>query len=180
MITTLIDCDGLICNFLGGVLDAVNKDCGTNFQEKDCDKWDIAAAYGTDWKYLSSLIEKPGFCFGLKPFPGAVEAVRRLDLRTDVYCVTSPFSGAYWMPERTAWLKEYFGFDKSHVIHCYTKKLIRGDFLIDDKPENIAEWSAAWPAGTGILWDATYNKNAVNVGNHRAYCWDYVMELVGC
>jgi 5'(3')-deoxyribonucleotidase len=176
----LLDCDGVICDFLGGLLAAVNEDRNTDFLPCDCDRWDIGAAYGLDWKYLSSLAEESGFCADLQPLPGAIEAIAALDLRADVYCVTSPFSGPHWHFERTAWLKRNFSFDKSHVIHAYTKRLIRGDFLIDDKPETICEWAEAWPSSTALLWDAPYNRGGVLPSNaRRVHGWPEVLQEVG-
>jgi len=169
--TILLDCDGVLCDFLGGLLAEVNADRGTSFDPRDCNQWDIAKAYGLDWPYLASLAERSMFCTCLRPLFGAIEAVSALDLRADVYCVTSPFSGPHWHFERTSWLKRNFSFDKSHVIHAYTKRLIRGDYLVDDKPETICEWAEAWPSSTALLWDAPYNRggvlprNAVRVRN---------------
>lgn len=178
--TVLLDCDGILSGFVDGVLEAWNKIRGTSYSLKDCTQWDFVEQLGFDWSSTDKIVAQPGFCANLKVLDGSQEAVYRLKKSCDVFVVTSPFDASpYWMPERSAWLRELFNIEKSHVIHCYMKRLIRGDFLIDDNPENVTEWAEAWPNGTAILWDAPYNKNAINAGAHRAYCWDYVLELVG-
>jgi 5'(3')-deoxyribonucleotidase len=175
MKTILIDSDGILSNFVGGLLARVNIETGLDLQHDDCRQWDISKAFGLDWPYLTSIVEHPGFCASLLPYPGAVEAVRELDLRHDVYCVTSPFSGPHWMPERTAWLREHFGFDKSHVIHAYTKRLVFGDLLLDDKPETVGGWADAWP-GDALLWDAPWNQGADIGRGRRVFSWQEVIE----
>lgn len=178
MKTILLDSDGILSNFVGGLLAKINADFSIDLKHDDCSQWDIGRAYGLCWPYLTTIIETPGFCAGLQPYPGAVEAVRELDLRHDVYCVTSPFSGPHWMAERSAWLKQHFGFDKSHVIHCYTKRLVFGDLLLDDKPETVREWADAWP-GDALLWDAPWNQGADIGRGRRVKMWAEVIETAG-
>lgn len=178
MSVLLLDCDGILADFLQPLLDRVNEERGTAFQWTACDQWDIGAAFGLDWKDLGRIVETPGFCASLPVYPGAVEGVAALQATHDIYCVTSPFSGPHWMAERTAWLKQHFGFDKSHVIHCYTKRLVFGDLLLDDKPETVREWADAWP-GAALLWDAPWNQGADIGRGRRVRSWAEVGKVAG-
>lgn len=177
--TLLFDCDGVLCDFLGGLLAAVNRDRRTAFKPVDCDRWDIGKAYGLEWSYLNTICSRPGFCASLNPLPGAIDAVNHLRELADVYVVTSPFDMApHWIWERAEWLFNHFGFDKDHVIHCNTKRLIWGDILVDDRAETVVEWCKRWRDSTGLLWDAPYNQGVGRPRNaHRTRVWQNVLAL---
>lgn len=140
-----------------------------------------------------------GWCAALKPTPGSIEAVRALREIAHVEVVTSPLkTSPTWMAERVEWLERFYGFDYDEV-HFVTKKFrVVGDFLIDDKPEHIAEWAAGMArlredevAGANrvphaLLWDMPYNQGtppelpglpgpAVVA---RVKSWDQVIALV--
>lgn len=62
--------------------------------------------------------------------------------------------------QKLDWLKMYFAdFDPSHVIFAKDKHLVRGDFLIEDNPENIERWLEAHPDGRAVCMNAPYNKS---------------------
>lgn len=176
----LLDCDGVLCNFLGGLLAAVNEARGTVYDQRDCGQWDIAKAYGLTWTDLNLFCTAPAFCAQLDTMHGALDAVRRLRAMADVYCVTSPLdASSYWMWERSEWLRVHLGFDSNHVIHASTKRLIQGDVLIDDKPETIVEWANAWPLQTALLFDAPYNQCATLPANaRRVHGWNEAMAAI--
>lgn len=186
-LTVLLDCDGVLSDFLGGLLSIVNAERNTIFRPDDCTEWDIGKAFNLDWGYLTQVVERPGFCYSLDLLPGVKDAVFGLRCTgAEVFCVTSPFSGPTWMSERSAWLKDRLEIDKAHVFHGYTKRLVRGDVLVDDKPETIVEWAKAWPESTALLWSASYNrgietdlslpKNAIRV--HRWAEVDAICRLL--
>lgn len=119
---------------------------------------------------VAAVMAHEGFYARLRPIPGAHEALNAmLDAGHDVRIVTSP-----WLPNRTcasdklAWVEEHYGTEwASRVIITGDKTLIRGDYLIDDKPTitgvETPEWEHIW-------YSQPYN--AALTGKRRITSWD--------
>jgi 5'(3')-deoxyribonucleotidase len=113
----------------------------------------------------------------LLPYPGAVEGLARLRAAADIFVVTSYLRHApTWVHERDAWLERHFGVNRQHIVHTGAKHVVRLDALIDDRPENIHAWQAAFPEGDGILWAQPYN--TVHGARHRTDSWDEALAII--
>jgi 5'(3')-deoxyribonucleotidase len=195
--TVLLDCDGVLADFTGSVLKALNERNGTDFTPEDVTDWDMAHCLGVPNRVIYDIASEAGFCLNLKPLPGAEDALDELNKIADVYCVTSPIhTSPYWMFERTQWLYTY-GIVPSHVIQGSAKHLLVGDVFIDDKPRSVQSWVYARNKrldrtdGDGaFLWAQPYNSPAGceyedskenTIYWRRTGSWqdiiDYVMEL---
>ena len=192
----LLDCDGPLAGFVDGFLDCVEEETGERFGPRVVTEWEItdspfflklAEEIGRDPKELSDAVWKRvnriGFCSALPVELGAceaVEAIRGLDVEVEV--LTSPlFTSPTWMPERAEWLARHFGFRKNQIHFVNKKQRVPGDFLVDDKPSHVGAWGesskdAGWH-GSGILWDAPYNRTSEPVGT-RVEAWEQVYELI--
>lgn len=169
----LIDCDGVLADFLGGVLEIINKEYFSNLSASSCLEWEIEKAFALPKGMVAEIAAREGFCLNLNRMPGAALAVSQLrEQGHDVYCVTSPWLGPHWMPERTQWLSYFFGFDKKHIV-C-------GDVMIDDKASTVAEWTDARPNSLGIVWDYPHNQSLANIPGRieRAKCWDDMHRML--
>lgn len=193
----LVDCDGVLSNFVLGFLGIANRLAGTAYVEADVDAWDLDALPGfaeirSDiWKEVG----EPGFARGLAVYPGAQEGVRRLQELGEVFIVTAPLwthdedntrdplHGQTFCFDRVKWLEEHFGVNRKHVIFAYHKDLVSGSVLIDDKVANIQAWMGAHGAEKrtrAILWAHNYNRDGA--GYHpkvtRTDNWDMVASIV--
>jgi len=166
----LVDCDGVMADFLGGVCH------GLGLDPKDCSRYDIEEAYRLPPGTLQSIAHEPGFCASLAPIPCAQTAIRTLRSRGHrVVAVTSPWwSSPYWMFERTAWLSKYFGFNPKDVIQGSRKALIRGDVLVEDNISTAHEWLDAWPDGHAFLFDMPYNQGPTTAT--RVGTWEPILK----
>lgn len=155
----LLDCDGVLADFTGGVLKVVNKRSGTNWKPADVKTFKISENIGISNSLIYEIAGAAGFCMSLKPYPGAKEGVAELKRKHDVYVVTSPItSSPTWVYERTKWLKKHFSIDDDHVINASCKERINGDMLVDDKAENLERWKKQWPAAKAFLWGRPWNE----------------------
>lgn len=102
----------------------------------------------------------PGFCAGLEPYPFACDLVHDLQEKHEVFFVTSPFDSPTWMWERTQWLKYHLGADPEQVVHTSEKHLVRGDYLVDDRPENVFGWLLENRFGWAFMPLHQYNRKA--------------------
>ena len=176
----LLDTDGVKADFLKHALQVVNRITGKHFTPDSFPSWDIFDTIGKEHEAACyEEFNKEGFCAGFDVYPGAIEGVQLVQEIADVYVVTSPtHSSPFWMWERTQWLKKHFGISHKNVIHCSAKRLVRGDVLVDDKPDHIADWIEVNPEGMGLLWDQPYNRTlppGVNVRlSKRTHAWGRV------
>ena len=95
----------------------------------------------TPAEYSGRLDEVPGIFALLEPMPGAIEAVHRLAKKYDVYILsTAPWKNPSAWADKVAWVTKYLD-DVFHkrLILSHHKDLLKGDFLIDDRPKHGAD-----------------------------------------
>lgn len=179
MKTLLLDADGVFVDFVKGYLEAVFQVTGKRFTQDQITGFDIGKALGLTPEEVEKVKHyiQPGFCESLDPLPGAIEAIQRLMLITDVYVVTSPFDSLpTWDYERRAWIKKHLGLGKNKIWQGSSKHMIRGDFFVDDRAENCVEWDAH-NAGTAVIWESPWNvKHPWN--GHRFNNWAKLETLI--
>ncbi len=90
----LLDCDGILAGFIGGVLDLVEEFTGVRHPLEAVDRFDFAAALALcpDHKRAVTLTisHRKGWWSGLPVLEGAIDGVRALRDVADVYIVTTP------------------------------------------------------------------------------------------
>ena len=82
-------------------------------------------------KYPQSKI---GFFLDLEPLEGALEGIKTLQQKYDVWILTRPsIKNTNCYTEKAEWIKKYFGENfLEKLILCPNKSLVKGDYLIDD------------------------------------------------
>lgn len=135
----LLDCDGVLADFVGGVLAELKyyQTIPEETTEADVTAWDIAGVLGITWPDINRVVYSPDFVARLPVYDGAHDFVDALREIGDVTIVTSPYTGAvYWAQERLDWLKENFGFEAKDVCSWGRKERVMGDILVDDARHN--------------------------------------------
>ena len=87
------------------------------------------------------LFEEP------EPMPGAIEAVKYLFPKFDIYFLTTaPWSNPTSFSSKRRWVQKNLGkYAHKRLIISHRKDLCIGDFLIDDRPNNGAsEFRGEW------------------------------------
>ena len=104
------------------------------------------------------LFHAEGFFRDLPPREGALAAVREIAEAYEVFICTSPvLTSAFCAAEKYAWVERHLGAEwKRRVVLTSDKTLVRGDVLIDDKPQITGAEPA--PAWAHLLFDAPYNQ----------------------
>lgn len=118
---------------------------------------------------LSSLIEdiviRIGFYGDLPPIPGGIEAVQLLDSLADVkvfICSAPKIPHDNCVREKYDWIRKYLGEEFTRrLILTKDKTLVRGRYLIDDKPKIKGEMKPVWEH---LVFDRPYN--ALAPGRH--------------
>jgi len=156
----LIDQDGPLADFEKGFIEKFRK----TFPEERFVPYLLRKSFYIRDDYPGDMIDKlegichaPGFFKGLPLVPGCMEAVHGLlELGYDVRICTSPlFHYENCVKEKYEWVEEHFGRNfTNRIILTKDKTVVRGKFLIDDKPEIIGITTPEWKH---ILFDAPYN-----------------------
>lgn len=197
----LLDCDGVLADFIGGVCDALddlfgvadplNGEPARMFTPEQVTEFDFCKGFAlsSDEKraIMAHISKSPDFWRNLVAFPEAVDGVRRLREVADVYIVTSPWNSCRtWLSDREWWLRDRFDIPHSRVIACSAKHLVSGDMLVDDKTSTLVEWdneqSASWvmpdsTAGTtfAVQWETPHNRRDGWTG-HSTRSWQQLLE----
>ena len=82
----------------------------------------------------------------MDPIKNSIESIKRLDKQYDLYILsTAPWDNPNAWKQKRDWIGKYFGDEKKDVFYkkvilSHNKNLNKGDYLIDDRPHNGAEY----------------------------------------
>lgn len=132
-----LDCDCVLCDFIGAQVEYVNTCFGLAIplEVRDVKGWDyIEREYGA---ITSKFWKTPGMYDKIAPFEDAAWFVEELKRRGhDVWSITS--SSTNMIGEKTDYIFKNFGIEKHKIIHHWLKYLFTTDaILIDDYHLNI-------------------------------------------
>lgn len=174
----LVDCDGVLADFLSLSLAYINEKQGTSHRIQDLQDWEFFRSISTrevEEAFWTAIHETPGMVLSMGVYPGAQAGLQDLMIRGDVYIVTASHHSRHWAYERAEWLKKHFGIHPNRVVHTHQKHLCKGDVFIDDRPSAVEMWQEHHPEGIGILWDQPYNRSS---SLFRAKSWESVVHVL--
>jgi 5'(3')-deoxyribonucleotidase len=109
---------------------------------------EIKQQYECDEKGKPHYDDIPGIFALMEPMPGAIEAVKTLSTKYDLYILsTAPWMNPSAWSDKVKWVQKYFdsaqekGVFYKRLILCHHKDLLvrPNAYLIDDRPKNGAE-----------------------------------------
>ncbi len=156
----LVDVDGVCADFNKGLLDYINRTQGTNLTEDQITVYSTQEAFKQHWTPdVEDHVRSEGFCYNLDVIPGSIHAINELRARGyKILFVTAPYTRSKtWSYDRIEWLKKYFNASHKDIIFAHDKKFVYGMTLIDDKVQNVVDWSMKW-RDTSILYSQPWNK----------------------
>lgn len=176
----LIDMDGTICDwntwFDNHVDDLFPELAERLPRAKDARDFDLFKGLGVEEAAaLTHVFNHQGFYADIPPIEGAVEAVTEMYAAGHtVNFVTSPwYTNTTCMQDKADWILNYFGESGlNDLIITKDKTTIRGDFLIDDKPEVSGKQTPEW---RHILFDQPYNRH---IYKPRIKSWDNWEQVI--
>lgn len=167
----LIDMDGVLADFEG----EFSKRWHEQYPEKtyvpleERRTFYVKESYPEDLRPLvTGIFAEPSFFRQMMPIAGAVEAVKEMDkMNLEVFICTSPRS-VYknCVLEKYEWVEQHLGSDwVKRVILTKDKTLVKGNYLIDDKP--VITGAETVPMWEHILYDQPYNRHV----NRKRLTW---------
>jgi 5'-nucleotidase len=149
-----IDQDQVIADLVTPWLAMYNNDYNDNLVPKDVKNWNfdniVKESCG---KKIYDYLDDSQLFRNLPVIENSQRVVRELSKNFEIFIVTSPWNSANVIP-KTDWLKEHFPFlDENNFVFTKNKGIVRADYMIDDKPANLDNFS-----GTGLLFDVPHNQ----------------------
>ena len=164
--TCVLDCDGVLADFLGGALKVLNCKYDENFGPKDIISFDLEKTYGITASEMWSVIEEePEFWLFLQPLPQAKKIVQFCrDHFKNFVIATSPSMDPHCFRQKYEWLRNLGVRHKEIMIGGAKHLLARSDtVLIDDYEKNIAKFEER--GGKVCLYPSYQNSNSHLMGN---------------
>ena len=169
----LVDLDGCLCRFDDSMIPALkNMESPAEVGTYDySDVWKLQQGRPYMKARIKSIMSKQGFWTGLKPYEAGLELYRYIAERFETYILTKALKecSLAWK-EKVDWVHKYIGNDVGIMV-VTEKKLVKGDLLFDDLPENCHNWLETNPNGRVIMPKRRYNFNRIN-GENRIHLWD--------
>lgn len=106
------------------------------------------------------ILRADGFFADLPPVPGGIEALQGLRAAGHVViiCTADIFANKTGLADKRQWVRRHLGDEIARMmIFTRDKTLIRGDYLIDDRP---AVSGALEPAWEHVIFDQPFNRDA--------------------
>jgi len=110
-------------------------------------------------KQAADVLEEPGFFAALAPVTSGLEAVKSMvELgHKVVICTSDIYMNKSGLADKRAWVEKHLGVPLAKgMIFTRDKTLVRGDYLIDDKPEITGALQPAWKH---VVFDQPFNRN---------------------
>lgn len=127
-------------------------------------------------KNIYSIILEMGFYLNMEPIKGSIEAMHKmLELGHNVLICTSPIRNSnYCVQEKYEWVRRNLGKQWELRLNLVRdKKYMKGDYLIDDKPDIRGEVEPDWEH---IVYDQPYNRNITD--GRRRMTWENWQDII--
>lgn len=151
----LIDLDATVVDIHTPWLHIYNDEFDDNLTLDRITGWEMAdhAKPG-----ILDILKRPGFFASMLPLAGAVEAVRELNERFEIFIVTAA-EHAPNFGEKVEWVQRHLPFlSKRQLIVAHEKHLLTADAIIDDKPATAAQYKKTHPAALVLSIEYPYNR----------------------
>lgn len=167
----LIDQDDVLACFNEYLLSIINHVKNTNYTIENVTDWNITKLFNLE-KSLEYYIKKDkNFFLNLLPKDNNIDVFKELYLsnKYEIFIVTYVnMRYPKFFHDKIKWIEKHLPFFPiDNVISTRYKNTIVGDYLIDDAPHNINEFTN----GTPIIYDMPYNRDlkGIRVNNLRQF-----------
>lgn len=159
-----IDLDGVVFRTLDEVVRRYNLEFNQNITVEQIKGWDTHNWINGDQR-IYKYFQDPEFYRDLPVAEGAVEVLRELDERHNIFLITdTPFIG---LSNRISQIQRVFPEEcfrfmaKKNIFITGKKEKVMLDILLDDRPDNIVNFAAAG-YGIPVVFDWPLNRHLYN------------------
>jgi 5'-nucleotidase len=161
-----IDMDDVMAAAGKKILATYNGIIGTNHKDEDfAGKGYYDVLKEEHYHVVREEIFKPNFFRNMEVMPDAVEVIKKLHERFDIFIVSAAIEFPNSLKEKVEWLEEHFPFISwRNIVLCGDKSIISADYLIDDHEKNLKTFK-----GKTLMFDAIHNQKVE--GYQRFKSW---------
>jgi 5'(3')-deoxyribonucleotidase len=179
-LTIGLDMDGVLCDFVGSFLDKVKNFYGVDIKESEIIQPKLAVYVNdklplefkrTDSEQLYFDLCTYHFFRHLKPYAGAIEAVKTLATENKIVFITRPVDYRNSTSGKESWLREYFSdikYDLVFVSSFEAKRHLNVDMMVDDDPRVMNSLTGQIPIMVNRPWNKDYSN------------WCYRIDELSC
>lgn len=154
----LLDQDEVLAKWVDRIVEWYNEDRGTFYTAEDIKGYTVEEYLPYSKDFIRSCCRYPELYRDLEPVDGAIEGVKELQaLGHDVLIVSAvPKCAGFAYHGKLEWLRRNMPFfDLRNFIAAHRKDLVRGDVLLDDRPENLRAFKEM---GCSVVFDRPWNR----------------------
>lgn len=143
----LVDMDNIVVDLTQKWLDQYNKDHNDNVTIDDLKTWHIAHHVKVPQSVMHGYLYSDRFFLDVEPMEGAIEALEELHSMKHHVCILSaPSHPGNSATDKITWIKDHMSwFNKRDIFLGHHKHFVKGDWFVDDSPDNIRAYRAEWP-----------------------------------
>ena len=167
----IIDMDEVIADPMGDMIDWYSKQYE---MQVDREKMLVGSwIKGFPEHHQDLVMERllsPGFFRNLPVMKDSVDVIREMNKRYEIFIVSAAIEFPNSLKDKVEWLQDHFPFlTWKQIVLCGDKKLIHGDFMIDDHVKNLKDFK-----GKPYIFTSAHNLNITEY--ERLNDWQEVAE----
>jgi 5'-nucleotidase len=168
-----IDMDDVMAITSEKFLKNINRLFDKNLSEKDFKgKYWLDIITIDQYKACIELVHEEGYFLDFPIMPDAVEVIKALNEKYDVFIVSAATEFPNSLKEKMIWLAEHFPFiNWKNIVLCGDKSIISADYLIDDHPKNLKTF-----LGKSLMFDAIHNQTVTDY--QRVMSWKEIATIL--
>ncbi len=167
-----IDMDDVMADASKSILHIYNQQFGTNYKDQDFVEQSFYDVAKDNYQLIRPKLHEKGFFRNLEVKKGAVEVVKELNSKYEVFIVSAAMEFPNSLLEKYEWLHEHFSYISwKQMVLCGDKTIIQADIMIDDHEKKLITFT-----GKKLLFDAMHNRT-LN-GYHRVFTWEDVSKIL--
>jgi 5'-nucleotidase len=169
----IIDMDDVMADASHAILNVFNDINNTSYdKEYFRDKVFYEYIGQPHFKPTRPHVEAKGFFVDLPVMTDAVEVMKTLQSKYDIFVVSAATEFPNSLEEKFHWLAKHFPFIHwRNFVLCGDKSIIKGDIMIDDHEKNLKTFD-----GECLLFDAVHNWHLNTY--QRVHNWQEVAQLL--
>ena len=166
----LVDMDGVLADIYQQAINFEFAESGLQIHIEDVHGKDEIVAFPN----ASRHVRERGFFRTAPVMKGAIETLEELSKHFEIFIVSAAMEFPNSLEEKYYWLEEHFPFISwEQIVLCGSKKVVRGDILIDDHFKNLDPFE-----NRTILFTQPHNKYRSENGHERVSNWNEIARLL--
>jgi 5'-nucleotidase len=166
----LVDMDGVLSNIYEQFKRFEFEDTGVLISQLEAHGKTEQEAFANSLKH----IVKKGFWRTIPVMPKAIETLRELNKKHEIFIVSSAMEYPNSLAEKYYWMEEHFPYISwKQLVFCGSKTMAKGDIMIDDHFKNLDYFE-----GRTLLFSQPHNFGMENHSHKRVDSWDEISEIL--